>query len=60
MALTVTYLMVVSVLTQTGDIVIERVEYPSLEVCQAYAHARVVEYHEQKLQRSVSCRKVVK
>ena len=52
--------MVVSVLTQTGDIVIERVEYPSLEVCQAYAHARVVEYHQQKLQRSVSCRKVVR
>jgi len=60
MALTVTYLMVVSLLTQTGDIVIERVEYSTLEVCQAYAHARVIEYHEQKLQRSVSCRKVVK
>ena len=60
MALTITYLMVVSVLTQTGDIVIERVEYPTLEVCEAYAHARVIEYHEQNLQRSVSCRREIK
>jgi hypothetical protein len=60
MALTVVYLMVVSVLAQTGDIVIERVEYPTLELCQAYAHARVIEYHEQKLQRSVSCRREIK
>lgn len=60
MALTVVYLMVISVLTQNGDIVIERVEYPTLELCQAYAHARVIEYHEQKLQRSVSCRRELK